>query len=87
MNNMESKREYRIDGITIFNNGNNYYGIDIAWGGPIGFGHLTLHQKKDGTFYIDTECLGKKFTKKILELVTKTIIESAEYDELKEGEE
>ncbi len=89
---MKSKREYKIDDytiefITFFNNGKYNYGIDITWSGPIGFGHLTLHQKKDGTFYIDTECLGKKFTKKILELVTKTIIESAEYDELKEGED
>lgn len=84
---MKSKREYRIDDIHFFQN-EEYEGVDIAWGGPIGFGHLQIYKNVgEDKIYVDTECLGKEFTKKILELVAKTIVESAEYDELKEGED
>ena len=40
---MESKREYRINDIHFFQNG-EYEGVDIAWGGPIGFGHLQIYK-------------------------------------------
>ena len=86
---MERKREYRIDDIHFFQN-EKYEGVDIAWGGPIGFGHLTIYKiVGEDKIYVDTEHLGKEFTKKILELVTKTIIKDAEYDydELEEDED
>ena len=84
---MKSKREYMIDDIHFFQN-EKYEGVDIAWNGPIGFGHLQIYKNVgEDKFYVDTECLGKEFTKKILELAVNDIIESSEYDELKEGED
>jgi len=49
-------------------------GIGIDWSGPIGFGRFELFWGEDGKLHACTECLGKKFIKRMFDLLIEEIV-------------
>ena len=56
----------QIDEVNCFNSESGK-GIVISWSANIGFGELTLYQRKgEDTWEADTECMGKDFVRMVL---------------------